>query len=153
MTRCCRGGLLLFDFQRARAHYVRGHESSSVLFRVVTLLSGARRYGFTPRYDYRCKSRDCRHEVELLLPISSEPSALLPCPSCGKKKLGRVIENVDGVTLATAAIGYQNRFPYVSTAFPFKAKGAKHVGPLGKCLIESKSHEAAMRREHGYVGG
>lgn len=54
--------------------------------------------------------------------------------------------------VASGSLAYQNRFPYVSTAFPFKGKGAKHVGRLGKCVIESKQHEERMRGIHGMAG-
>lgn len=59
---------------------------------------------------------------------------------------------VPGAELALAKLVYQNRFPYVSHSFPFGAKGAKHVGPIKKCLIENRQHELTMREEHGYCG-
>lgn len=66
----------------------------------------------------------------------------------------RVIDgqSLAGVNLATAKIAYQNRFPYVSNAFPFGGKGARHVGPRKKLLVESAKHEEKLRDLHGMVG-
>lgn len=81
------------------------------------------------------------------------------CPNCNglsRKKITVApptsnLGNASDLGVA-AAIKYQNRFPYVSTAFPFGGAGAKHVGKLKKCLIESKHHEDLMRGAHDYVG-
>lgn len=71
------------------------------------------------------------------------------CPSCRKRQLRRCVGTGE---ICTVAIAYQNRFPYVSTSFPFNGKGAKHVGPVGKLLVENKKHEQQLREIHGYVG-
>ena len=104
------------------------------------------------RYDYHC--RQCGRVIEKSLPITSNPSTILKCGSCGKLALHRMI-CLTGVTVATAAISYQNRFPYVSSALPFGghlAGGGRHVGPLKKILVESRAHEDRLRATHGYVG-
>ncbi len=79
----------------------------------------------------------------------------LRCRKCGGKSIKPVKRQSNNnvlIDVASGAIKYQNRFPYVSTAFPFGAEGAKHVGRMKKCLIESAAHEERMRGTHGYVG-
>ena len=102
-----------------------------------------------PRYDYRCAR--CPTAVELVLPITSDPAAPRRCPNCKRRTLRRHTTG-EGISVCTAAIAYQNRFPYVSTQLPFGAKGAKHVGPLKKLLVENRRHEQTLREMHGYVG-
>ena len=98
------------------------------------------------RFDYACP---CGNTVRRMR------GSDLRCRQCGGKStkpVKRVVNNNVLIDVASGAIKYQNRFPYVSTAFPFGAKGAKHVGPLRKCVIESAGHEERMRGMHGYVG-
>jgi len=100
------------------------------------------------RYDYRCNS--CEHADVLTLPMTSS-DAPKTCPKCKRR---RSFRRLLGLTadICTAAIQYQNRFPYVSTAFPFGGEGAKHVGPMKKLLVESKKQENNLRGLHGYTG-
>jgi hypothetical protein len=78
------------------------------------------------------------------------------CPTCGKKTFRRQFTlNPNALDVATMHSAYANRFPYVSHSMPFKgnlAGGGKHVGPMGKILVESASHEERLRRVHGMVG-
>lgn len=97
------------------------------------------------RYDYRCA---CGHECVLTMSMNASPTPR-KCPSCQKRQLRRCVGLGEA---CTAAIAYQNRFPYVSNAFPFGGVGATHVGPLKKCLVESKAQEDQLRAIHGYVG-
>jgi hypothetical protein len=85
------------------------------------------------------------------MPITTKPRARWRCTKCGQLTAVRLL-SLQGISVNTARIGYQNRFPYESNAFPFKGKGARHVGPMGKCLVENAYHESKLRDIHGYVG-
>ncbi len=86
--------------------------------------------------------------------MRANPCMAHRCAQCGRRTSKRLISlaSLQSISVATAAIAYQNRFPYVSNAFPFAGKGAKHVGPNKKLLVESKAHEEKLRHIHGYVG-
>ena len=105
------------------------------------------------RFDYRCQN--CGHGGELRLPMTSAATPR-KCPTCGKRQYRRQFTlNPNALDVATMHCAYANRFPYVSHSMPFKgnlAGGGKHVGPMGKILVESASHEERLRRVHGMVG-
>lgn len=81
--------------------------------------------------------------------MKSNPRVKRKCPECGQRKAERQMALTS--MIGDAIIKYGKRFPYVSNAFPFKGKGAKHVGPMGKLLVENKRHEDTLRHMHGYV--
>ena len=86
--------------------------------------------------------------------VHANPRAVHKCGNCGARKSKRhlTLATLKSVSVATAAIAYQNRFPYVSNSLPFGGKGARHVGPNKKLLVESKRHEERLRHIHGYTG-
>lgn len=63
-----------------------------------------------------------------------------------------LIADVRSVRFNAELSAYQSRFPYVSNAFPFATSGARHYGRCKKLIVESREHESALRRQHGYVG-
>lgn len=60
--------------------------------------------------------------------------------------------DVRTVSFSQEQINHAFGYPYVSNSFPFGGKGAKHIGPMKKLLIENKQHEARVRGIHGFVG-
>jgi hypothetical protein len=107
---------------------------------------GASRQRASVKYDFACQ---CGAMVRRMKGADKR------CPQCGGKSTRRVKRSTPDnrlIDVASMAVKYQNRFPYVSSAFPFGGKGARHVGARRQCLIESSRHEEAMRGAHGYVG-
>lgn len=106
------------------------------------------------RYDYGCSVCGFAQVLNLPMDSSARPRH---CPKCGRRSLRRVLDlaNCARATIgADAHIPYQNRFPYVSSAFPFKghlAGAGAHVGPMGKIRVDNAAHEERLRAVHGYV--
>lgn len=94
--------------------------------------------------------------MELILPVSSNPSTRRVCPKCRHKSLIRdIMANARSVVVGDGAIAYSNRFPYVSHSLPFKgdlAGEGRHVGKNAMIEVQSKAHEERLRVTHGYVG-
>ena len=42
-----------------------------------------------PTYEYKCKRKNCGHEVECIQKMSEDP--LVYCPHCGKKSLKKMV--------------------------------------------------------------
>lgn len=100
------------------------------------------------QYSYQCEK--CGHQccIEKRMKDATRPEY---CPKCDFTLVRDFV--ADNITGATAALANEIRgYPYVSSRLPRDLEGCRH-DPIGKPIIESKSHEkevmsrTGMRRE------